>query len=381
MALHEPDRRKADGAGAKQSGSVLLGSRGSAGLRYDTRSPMESSMSKSPGNDEKELIIRAKCGDRTPLDRLLKKHQGRCYGWLRAHTSCDEDAEDILQEVLIRVANGIRTFDETRPFHPWLMKIAWNELRRKQSSSLLVRKIPDTVDGPGWSDTVREVQDDLGHGRRIRLTVHPAASAGARDVAENALNCFVADLDSWTDITRPISGDPAAGYSMDIVSRKGDRVEVRYKPPSDENSGPEPFEIPDEDPGVELFRKAVVDSRLLEVACTHGGPAWHILAFGFVKLLLYKPLEIAADYAAAALRAIEQDFEDELVSKSGLMRFEIENETAALRKQTQGDAGGHLLQEFLSDNPTANISDWVYTVKRRVFDAFSGQMGTLIHSR
>ncbi|MEA1962073.1 MAG: sigma-70 family RNA polymerase sigma factor [Bacillota bacterium] len=72
------------------------------------------------------LIRQCKKNDRNAFSLLLGQYESDvyriCYGYTRHH----EDALDIAQEVFVKVFRAIETFDESRPFYPWLKKIAVN---------------------------------------------------------------------------------------------------------------------------------------------------------------------------------------------------------------------------------------------------------------
>lgn len=87
---------------------------------------------------------------------IVKNYKERLYWHLRHFVCSHEDADDLLQEVFIKVWNGLPGFREDSKLITWLYKIATNEalnfLRKKKvqfflsMSSLednLVRKIED----------------------------------------------------------------------------------------------------------------------------------------------------------------------------------------------------------------------------------------------
>lgn len=72
------------------------------------------------------LIKRCKSNDRTAFDSLLSKYEGYLYNICYGYTFNQDEALDIMQEVYIKIFRHIHSFDETRPFLPWLKKIAIN---------------------------------------------------------------------------------------------------------------------------------------------------------------------------------------------------------------------------------------------------------------
>lgn len=67
-----------------------------------------------------------KNGDWNGLDILVPRYQEQSLRVAYLITQDRQLAEDVTQEVFIRIANNIRKFDETRPFEPYLMRCVVN---------------------------------------------------------------------------------------------------------------------------------------------------------------------------------------------------------------------------------------------------------------
>ena len=90
---------------------------------------------------EREVIERAKAGERTSQRELVRRHQRRVFAFLsralRGRAS-REMVEDLAQETFLRVFRSLDGFDcdGAAKFSTWLLRIASNlaidELRRKQ---------------------------------------------------------------------------------------------------------------------------------------------------------------------------------------------------------------------------------------------------------
>lgn len=74
-------------------------------------------------------------GDTEAFERLIEAHQIRIIGMVTKMLGDDIDAEDIAQQVFIRVWNSAARYQPTAKFTTWLFKIArnlvFNELRRR----------------------------------------------------------------------------------------------------------------------------------------------------------------------------------------------------------------------------------------------------------
>ena len=58
---------------------------------------------------------------------MIKKYQERLYWHIRRMVVSHEDANDLLQNVLIRVWNALEKFREESQLYTWLYRIATNE--------------------------------------------------------------------------------------------------------------------------------------------------------------------------------------------------------------------------------------------------------------
>src|SRR5258705_10592302 len=58
---------------------------------------------------------------------IIKKYQEKLYWHIRRMVGEHEDANDVLQNVLIRVWNGLENFREDSQLYTWLYRIATNK--------------------------------------------------------------------------------------------------------------------------------------------------------------------------------------------------------------------------------------------------------------
>lgn len=76
-----------------------------------------------------ELVARCQNGDDSAIRALIERYQtdvfALCVRVLR-HT---QDAEDVAQEVFVRVFRSLHRWDSARPFRPWIFAIALNRCR------------------------------------------------------------------------------------------------------------------------------------------------------------------------------------------------------------------------------------------------------------
>ncbi|MBD1208359.1 MAG: RNA polymerase sigma factor [Ignavibacteria bacterium] len=95
----------------------------------------------APIHEEAELIERALSGDREGLSLLLKRHQTFIFNVALKMINNVEDAEDVTQEVLIKIITNLARYDPQKAkFTTWLYKIVFNHILniKKQKYEYLV---------------------------------------------------------------------------------------------------------------------------------------------------------------------------------------------------------------------------------------------------
>lgn len=73
-----------------------------------------------------ELIEAFKAGDMTGFNDLVRKYQGKVYWIARRVLNDHEEADDITQEVFVRVFEGLRHFRGESNVFTWIYRIAMN---------------------------------------------------------------------------------------------------------------------------------------------------------------------------------------------------------------------------------------------------------------
>ena len=95
-------------------------------------------------DDLKDLIARAKAGDRAAFDELVKATYQRVHALALRLTGNEHDADDVVQDTYVRAFNGLRKFREDARFSTWLHRIVVNaslmKLRRRK------RKPEESID-------------------------------------------------------------------------------------------------------------------------------------------------------------------------------------------------------------------------------------------
>ncbi len=75
---------------------------------------------------DERLAERAAKGDRAAFEALVTRHRQAVYRLCWSATGNPADADDAAQETFVRLFRSLPSYDASRPFVPWLRKIAWN---------------------------------------------------------------------------------------------------------------------------------------------------------------------------------------------------------------------------------------------------------------
>jgi len=148
-----------------------------------------------------QLVPRARQGDAAARDELLARCRDTIYRWALVQTGEAADAEDVTQEVLIRLHRSLHRFGGRSAFTTWLYRVTRNQalsMRRRIRGRLrLVRAaaLEAMVDEATPADPLQRMHagqvaalaDTLLHGlpRRQREVLHLADLEGC-DLSEIA---------------------------------------------------------------------------------------------------------------------------------------------------------------------------------------------------
>ncbi len=147
---------------------------------------------------DEELMQRVQADDAPAYKALFQRHQGRVYGYLVRRTRDRQVAADLYQETFLKVYRARGTWQEGRPFKPWLFRIASNAARdhaRRQ-----VRR-PDEVEWEDWRAGTVDQPD-----ARIHLE---DAVAGLPDTLRDAFLLGVVEGFDHNEVAEQLDISPA----------------------------------------------------------------------------------------------------------------------------------------------------------------------------
>jgi len=105
--------------------------------------------------EDKKLIINALGGSKTALEHLLKRHYQFIYNVAFKFVLTHEDAQDLTQEVIIKVILKLSQFNHQSGFRTWLYRIVFNHFlnskkRKKEKNIISFDAFASALDGMGF---------------------------------------------------------------------------------------------------------------------------------------------------------------------------------------------------------------------------------------
>lgn len=94
-------------------------------------------------NEERLLVQQCLNGDAKAITALVERFQGDVYGLCYRLLHHSQDAEDVTQEVFLRIFRSLHRWDQSRPLKPWIMAITVNRCRTWMGQRA---RIPESAD-------------------------------------------------------------------------------------------------------------------------------------------------------------------------------------------------------------------------------------------
>lgn len=78
--------------------------------------------------DDTALVAGAQCGDKAALEALIRKHQEWIYNIALRMVGNPDDAQDVTQEILIKLMTRLSSFEKRSSFRTWVYRIVVNHI-------------------------------------------------------------------------------------------------------------------------------------------------------------------------------------------------------------------------------------------------------------
>ena len=93
--------------------------------------------------DDADLVVRCLAGDQRAWTALVRRHSAILFSLARRSTGRHDEAEDLVQEIFVKVSRILDKYDRRSAFKPWLLQVARNHLidqhrsRRKEREATI----------------------------------------------------------------------------------------------------------------------------------------------------------------------------------------------------------------------------------------------------
>ena len=176
---------------------------------------------------ERILVAKAQSGNEEAFAELVKRHSGQVYGLSLNMLRNREDAEDNVQNVLVKAFHNLDRFQGNSRFSTWLVRIAINEalmkLRKRNSE-----RISDYQDANAPDDEQRmfpEIEDSRQDPERQYMSKELASKAFS-GLNQSLQDTFILQkAEGWTN--RELA--QALGITVSTVKSRVFRARVRLR--------------------------------------------------------------------------------------------------------------------------------------------------------
>lgn len=118
-----------------------------------------------PAPDERDLILRAKEGQRDAFRLLVERHMRGAYDVAHQFLGNHADAQDVAQEAFVRVHRSLASFRGDSEFGTWLYRIvtnlSMNRLRQRKSRARFEVRADEAAARIPAPDTRGDARSDL----------------------------------------------------------------------------------------------------------------------------------------------------------------------------------------------------------------------------
>jgi RNA polymerase sigma-70 factor, ECF subfamily len=110
---------------------------------------------------DQELVAQAAAGSREAFDELVRRHQVSIVSLARALTNGSADAEDLAQEVFLRVWRSLRGFRGDSTFRTWLHRVAVNVIHTHHGRVSRLRRLFQAAPAEPAEDPIESAADPI----------------------------------------------------------------------------------------------------------------------------------------------------------------------------------------------------------------------------
>jgi len=176
---------------------------------------------------ERTLVARAQAGNEEAFTELVKRHSGKIYGLSLNMLRNREDAEDNLQNVLVKAFHHINRFEGNSQFSTWLVRITINEalMKLRKRHSERIADFTDSSSSDAESQTFPDIEDTRRDPEREYMSKELARKA-FRGLNPSLQETFILQkAEGWTN--RELAD--ALGITVSTVKSRVFRARARLR--------------------------------------------------------------------------------------------------------------------------------------------------------
>ena len=156
---------------------------------------------------EKQLITDYLGGNQEALEILIRQYLKQIYSFISRYVGSGQEAEDITQEVFVRVWRNLKKFDQNKSFKTWIFSIAKNasldflkkkkaipfsEFEREDGGNIIIDTLadpsplpPELLEKAGMARMLNEAMEKLSPQYRMVLFLRYNDHFNFREIAES----------------------------------------------------------------------------------------------------------------------------------------------------------------------------------------------------
>ena len=177
--------------------------------------------------DERDLIARAKAGDRAAMGELYELHARRVYTVIRRLVGDDHLAEDLSQEAWVRAFEKLHLFRGEAAFGTWLYRLATNVALNRLRRSSKRSAVESGADLP----RITKAQDEVVVTRRVLTLAMDQLPPGYRK------ELVLHDVEGWTHDEIAASLECSPGTSKSQLHKARARMRKLIAPMGSDKEG------------------------------------------------------------------------------------------------------------------------------------------------
>jgi len=152
------------------------------------------------------LVLRCQVGDETAFEELFDRYNARILYYLRRLVGTTGEAEDVMQEVWVKILRGIGKLKEPKALRTWIYRIAHNqavERLRKQGREIALDDLDEVPEATEEADALglidaaalHEALDRTSPEHRAILTLRFMNGLSYKEIAE-VIDCSLGTVKS-----------------------------------------------------------------------------------------------------------------------------------------------------------------------------------------